>query len=117
MIDLRSDTVTRPTPGMLEAMFSAEVGDDVFDEDPTIKTLEKKTAEMFGHQAALFCPSGTMTNQVGIRVLSRPLQEIMCDKGAHIYFHEGGGLASNSGLSVRLLDGDRGRITAGQILE
>jgi threonine aldolase len=117
IIDVRSDTVTRPTPAMLEAMFSAEVGDDVFEEDPTIKKLESKTAAMFGHEAALFCPSGTMTNQVGIRILTQPQQEIILDQGAHIYFHEGGGLASNSGLSVRLLNGDRGRINPQQITD
>jgi threonine aldolase len=116
-MDLRSDTVTQPTPEMLEAMFAAEVGDDVFDEDPTIKKLEQKTADIFGHEAALFCPSGTMTNQIGVRILTQPQHEIMCDKGAHIYFHEGGGLASNSGLSVRLLDGDRGRISSQQIID
>ena len=117
MIDLRSDTVTKPTPGMLEAMFAANVGDDVFDEDPTIKELEKKVADLFGHEASLFCPSGTMTNQIGVRILTQPQEEILIDKGAHIYFHEGGGLASNSQLSIRLLDGDRGRITPQQIID
>ena len=117
LIDLRSDTVTRPTPEMMEAMFSAKVGDDVFDEDPTVKELESKAAKMFGKEAGLFCPSGTMTNQIAIRILTQPQQEIICDKGAHIYYYEGGGIASNSGLSVRLLEGDRGRITAEQVIE
>jgi threonine aldolase len=116
-MDLRSDTVTQPTPEMLKAMFNAVVGDDVFDEDPTIKKLEQKTAEMFGHEAALFCPSGTMTNQLGVKILTQPGQEIMCDKEAHIFFHEGGGLAANSGLSARLLNGDRGRISPQQIID
>lgn len=117
LIDLRSDTVTRPTPPMLEAMFSATVGDDVFDEDPTVKELEAKCAKLFGKEAGLFCPSGTMTNQIGIRILTQPQQEVICDKGSHIYYYEGGGVASNSGLSIRLLDGDRGRISAFQVEE
>jgi threonine aldolase len=117
LTDLRSDTVTRPTPAMLEAMFSAQVGDDVFDEDPTVKALEAKAAKMFGKEAGLFCPSGTMTNQVAIRVLTQPQQEVICDKGAHIYYYEGGGVGSNSGLSMRLVSGDRGRISAEQVLE
>ncbi len=117
LIDLRSDTVTRPTPPMLEAMFSARVGDDVFDEDPTVKELEAKAAALFSMEAGLFCPSGTMTNQIGIRILTQPQQEVICDKGSHIYYYEGGGIASNSGLSARLLDGDRGRITPQQIEE
>lgn len=117
LIDLRSDTVTRPTPPMLEAMFSAAVGDDVFDEDPTVKALESKAAALFGKEAGLFCPSGTMTNQIGIRILTQMQQEVICDKGSHIYYYEGGGIAANSGISVRLVDGDRGRITARQVLE
>jgi len=116
-IDLRSDTVTRPTKEMLEVMFSAQVGDDVFDEDPTVKALESKAAEMFSKEAGLFCPSGTMTNQVSIRTLTQPQQEVICDKGSHIYYYEGGGVASNSGLSMRLLEGDRGRISPQQILD
>ena len=114
-IDLRSDTVTRPTKGMLEAMFSAEVGDDVFDEDPTVKILEAKAATLFSKEAGLFCPSGTMTNQISIRILTQQQQEVICDKGSHIYYYEGGGVASNSGLSMRLVEGDRGRINAQQI--
>lgn len=116
-IDLRSDTVTRPTPAMLEAMFNASVGDDVFDEDPTVKELEAKAAALFGKEAGLFCPSGTMTNQIGIRIQTSPQQEIICDKTAHIYYYEAGGIASNSGLSMRLVDGNRGRITASQVEE
>jgi threonine aldolase len=116
-IDLRSDTVTRPTPGMLKAMFEAEVGDDVFDEDPTVKQLEAKIAALFGKEAGLFCPSGTMTNQVALRSLTQPQQEVICDKTSHIYYYEAGGTMSNSGLSVRLLDGDRGRITASDVLD
>lgn len=114
-IDLRSDTVTKPTPGMLEAMWNAEVGDDVFGEDPTVKKLEEKAARLLGMDAAVYCPSGTMTNQIGIRVLTQPLDEVICYKGAHIYKYEGGGLAGNSGVSVRLLPGDRGRLSVEEI--
>lgn len=115
--DLRSDTLTKPTPQMLEAMMTAAVGDDVFGEDPTVNQLEKKCAELFGQEAALFCPSGTMTNQIGINILSSPYEEVICYKASHIYKYEGGGVAGNSGLSFRLLDGDRGRLNAGDILD
>ncbi|MFL5754088.1 MAG: threonine aldolase family protein [Bacteroidia bacterium] len=115
MIDLRSDTVTRPSKAMLDAMFSAKVGDDVFNEDPTVIDLEQKTADMFGHEAGLFCPSGTMTNQVAIRVHTRPGDELICDANSHIYNYEGGGISSNSGVQARLVQGDRGRITAAQV--
>lgn len=115
MIDLRSDTVTKPTSMMLEAMMNAKVGDDVFGEDPTIIALEEKGAELLGMDSAIFCPSGTMTNQIGINVLSQPYEEVICYMGAHIYKYEGGGVAGTSGLSFRLLDGDRGRITAKEI--
>lgn len=108
MIDLRSDTVTRPTPAMLEAMMQAKVGDDVFREDPTVQALEEKTARIFGAEAGLFCPSGTMTNQIAIRAQTQPQQEVICDRNAHIYLYEGGGLAYNSMVSVRLLSGKRG---------
>lgn len=111
IIDLRSDTVTRPTRAMLEAMMTAEVGDDVFNEDPTVKALEKKGAMMLGFEEGLFCPSGTMTNQIAIRALTQPQDEVICDKRSHIYLYEGGGIASNAQVSVELLDGDRGRIT------
>ena len=115
MIDLRSDTVTKPTPGMLDAMMSAEVGDDVFEQDPTVNALQEKAAGMFGMEAALFCPSGTMTNQIAFRVLARPLCEVIMEEYAHPYRYEGGGLAANSGLSIALIKGDRGRLTAEQI--
>ena len=117
MIDLRSDTVTQPTAPMKEAMFQAAVGDDVFEEDPSINQLEDKAARLFGHEAALFCPSGTMTNQIAIRVHTKPGGEVICSNLAHIYHYEGGGIALNSGCSVRLLDGDRGRFTAQQVKE
>jgi threonine aldolase len=113
--DFRSDTVTRPTPAMLEAMFSAKVGDDVFEDDPTVNQLEEKAAVLFGKEAALFCASGTMTNQIAIKIHTQPGDEVICDKNSHIYAFEGGGIAFNSGSSVRLLDGDRGRIRAEQI--
>ena len=116
-IDLRSDTVTKPTPGMLDAMISAPVGDDVFGEDPTIDNLERKTAALFGKEAGLFCPSGTMTNQIAINILTRPRDEIICDHTSHVYLYEGGGLAFNSGISTWLLQGDRGRISAEQVHE
>ena len=112
MIDLRSDTVTRPTPKMLQAMFSAPVGDDVFKDDPTVNALEEKIATLFGMEAAIFCPSGTMTNQIAIKVHTRPGDEVICHKLSHVYYYEGGGIAFNSGSSVCLLEGDHGRITA-----
>jgi threonine aldolase len=115
MIDLRSDTVTKPTPEMFEAMMSAQVGDDVFGEDPTVLELEAKGAEMLGMEAAIYCPSGTMTNQIGIHILSSPYEEVVCYSGAHIYRYEGGGVAGTSGLSFRLIDGDRGRLNAREI--
>ena len=113
--DLRSDTVTKPTPGMLAAMMNAEVGDDVFGEDPTIKKLESKCASLLGMESAVYCPSGTMTNQIGIKVLTQPYDEVICHKGAHIYKHEGGGLAGNSHVSVRLIPGDRGRLSVEEV--
>ncbi len=116
MIDFRSDTVTRPTPGMLNAMYNAPVGDDVFGEDPTINQLEYFAAVLFGMEAAIFCPSGTMTNQIAIKCHTQPGDEVICDHLSHIYQYEGGGIAFNSGCSVRLLQGDRGRITAEQVL-
>lgn len=115
VIDFRSDTVTRPTPPMLEAMMTAKVGDDVFGEDDSINELEALSAKMFGMEAALFCPSGTMTNQIAIKCHTQPGDEVICDESAHIYQYEGGGIASNSGSSVKLLYGDRGRITAEQV--
>jgi threonine aldolase len=116
-VDYRSDTQTKPTPEMLEAMFKAKVGDDVFGEDPSINELEKIAAEMFGIEASIFCPSGTMTNQIAIKCHTQPGDEVICDVSSHIYQYEGGGIAFNSGASVKLLHGDRGRITAQQVLE
>jgi threonine aldolase len=115
MIDYRSDTVTKPSAAMLETMFKANVGDDVFEEDPTINELENFVAEMFGMQASLFCPSGTMTNQIAIKCHTQPGDEVICDKLSHIYQYEGGGIAFNSGCSVNLIDGDRGKINATQV--
>ncbi len=115
MIDLRSDTVTRPTKEMKEAMMAAPVGDDVFGEDPTVNALEEKAAAMFNMEKALFCPSGTMTNQIAIRVHTQPQSEVICDAKSHIYNYEGGGIAYNSFSSVRLLHGDRGRINASAV--
>ncbi|HEY0040744.1 MAG TPA: low-specificity L-threonine aldolase [Flavisolibacter sp.] len=117
MIDYRSDTVTKPTKEMHEAMCSAPVGDDVFGEDPSINELERLTADMFGMEAALYCPSGTMTNQIAIKCHTQPGDEVICDVSSHIYQYEGGGIASNSGAQVKLINGDRGRITAGQVTE
>lgn len=97
-------------------MMNAQVGDDVFVEDPTIIALENKTAQMFGKEAGLFCPSGTMTNQVAIKVHTQPGDEVIIEKNSHIYYYEGGGIAFNSGASVKLVDGDRGRITADDVL-
>jgi threonine aldolase len=115
--DLRSDTFTKPSPAMLEAMFRAEVGDDVFGEDPTVNQLEAMTAEMFGMEAALYCPSGTMTNQIAIKCHTQPGDEVICDKMSHVYIYEGGGIAFNSGCQVKALEGDRGRINAEQVAE
>lgn len=111
-IDLRSDTVTRPTPGMMQAMFLAKVGDDVFEEDPTIKALEEKTAALFSMEAGIFCPSGTMTNQIAVNVHTRPGDEVILHKLSHLYYYEGGGMMHNSGVSVCLLEGERGLIAA-----
>ena len=116
-IELRSDTFTKPNPAMLEAMFSAEVGDDVFEEDYTVKTLEEKTARMFGYEAGLFCTSGTMTNQIAINVHVNQGDEVICDALSHVYLYEGGGIAANSSASVNLLQGNRGRLSAPQISE
>jgi threonine aldolase len=117
LIDFRSDTVTKPTPAMLEAMMKAPVGDDVFGEDTSINELENMAAQLFGMDAAIFCPSGTMTNQIAIKCHTQPGDEVICDESSHVYQYEGGGIAFNSGASVKLLTGDRGRVTATQILE
>src|SRR5688572_29939381 len=116
IIDFRSDTVTKRTPAMLQGMMTAKVGDDVFGEDPSINELEYMAADMFGMEAGIFCPSGTMTNQIAIKCHTQPGDEVICDESSHIYQYEGGGIAFNSGSSVKLLYGDRGRITA-QIVE
>ncbi len=108
IVDLRSDTLTRPVADMLEAMFQAKVGDDVFGEDPEVNRLQTMTANMFGMEAGLFCPSGTMTNQIAIKINTQPMDEVICDKRSHVYLYEGGGMMFNSGVSVRLLDGHRG---------
>ena len=115
--DLRSDTFTKPSPSMLDAMFKAAVGDDVFGEDPSVNQLEAMAAEMFGMGSAVFCPSGTMTNQIAIKCHTRPGDEVICDKVSHVYIYEGGGIAANSGSQVKSLDGDRGRVTAEQVAE
>tara|TARA_R110002072_G_scaffold48038_6_gene131406 strand:+ start:749 stop:1774 length:1026 start_codon:yes stop_codon:yes gene_type:complete len=115
IIDLISDTVTRPTKGMLDAMMNAQVGDDVFKSDPTINLLQKKAAEMFGMEDALFFPSGTMANQTAIKLHTQPGDKLFCDKWAHVYQYEGGGAAFNSGVTCKLIDGDRGMFTAEQL--
>ena len=116
IIDFRSDTVTKPNPGMKQAMMNASVGDDVFGEDPSINELEQKTASLFGMEAAIYCPSGTMTNQIAIKCHTQPGDEVICDETSHIYQYEGGGIAFNSGASVKLLNGDLGRVTAAQVM-
>jgi len=114
-INLISDTVTKPTAGMLDAMMSAEVGDDVFKADPSVNALENKVAEMFGKGAALFFPSGSMTNQTAIKLHTNPGDQLICDKYAHVYNYEGGGASFNSGVSCKLVDGHRGMMTAEQV--
>ncbi|MCW3106293.1 MAG: ltaE [Segetibacter sp.] len=117
MIDYRSDTFTKPSREMLEAMFKAEVGDDVYGEDPTVNKLEGISAEMFGMESAIFCPSGTMTNQIAIKCHTLPGDEVICDHVSHVYIYEGGGIALNSASSVRPIFGDNGRITAEQVAD
>ncbi len=117
MIDLRSDTVTKPTPEMLQAMMNAEVGDDVYKEDPTVNELERRVTELFGTDEALFFPTGSMANQAAIKMHTQPGEQLICDKYAHVYNYEGGGVSFNSGVSCKLLDGDRGMITAAQVEE
>ncbi|MGB2733760.1 MAG: aminotransferase class I/II-fold pyridoxal phosphate-dependent enzyme, partial [Saprospiraceae bacterium] len=116
MIDLISDTVTRPTPGMLQAMLSATVGDDVFREDPTINALETKVAAMFGHEAALFCPSGTMTNQIAVKVHTQELDEVIMDESSHVYLFELGGYSFNSRVAIHLIRGENGKFKAEDVL-
>lgn len=115
LIDLRSDTVTKPTAAMLGCMMAAKVGDDVYGEDTTVIQLQEMLADYFGMEAGLFCPSGTMTNQIAIRVHTRPADELICADNAHIYKYEGGGIAANSGVQARIISSDRGQINAEQI--
>lgn len=115
MINLTSDTLTKPTTPMLEAMMNAEVGDDVFKADPTVNALEEKSAGMFGMEAGLFCPSGTMTNQIAMNVHTGRLEEVICHEYSHVYQYETGGYASNSGIAMNLLQGDFGKINADQV--
>jgi len=116
-IDLRSDTVTKPSAEMLQAMMSAQVGDDVYKEDQTINALEDKIAKLFGKSHALFFPSGTMANQTAIKLHTNPGDQVICDKYAHIFNYEGGGASFNSGVSCKLLDGSQGMFTADQVIE
>jgi threonine aldolase len=116
-INLISDTVTKPSHEMLQHMFRAKVGDDVYKQDPTVIELEDTLAGLFGMEAALFFPSGTMANQAAIKLHTQPGDELICDKWAHVYNYEGGGAAFNSGASCRLIDGDRGMVTAAQVAE
>lgn len=115
MIDFRSDTVTQPTPDMLQFMMQAPVGDDVYHEDPTVNALQEKVAQLFNMEAALFCPSGTMSNQIAIKCHTQPGNEVICDVESHIYQYEAGGIAFHSGCSVKLPKGDRGRLTVSLI--
>ena len=105
-INLISDTVTKPTPAMLETMMNAKVGDDVFKQDPTVNALEEKVAAMFGKESALFFPSGSMANQAAIKLHTKPSEQVICDKFAHIYNYEAGGMSFNSGVSAKLIDGN-----------
>ena len=114
-VNLISDTVTRPTAGMLAHMMETPVGDDVFKEDPSINALEDQVASLFGKEAALFFPSGTMANQTAIKLHTQPGEQLICDHYAHIFNYEGGGVSFNSGVSCALIEGERGRITAEQI--
>ena len=116
-IDLRSDTVTKPSLEMKDYMLNAALGDDVFQDDPTVQELEDKTARMFGHEAGLFCSSGTMTNQIALMVYLRPGDEVICSSEAHIYNYEGGGIARNSGASARLINRESGIIFLEEIID
>jgi len=117
IIDLISDTVTKPTAKMLDVMMHAKVGDDVFKSDPTVNELQEKAAKMFGMEDALFFPSGTMANQTAIKLHTQPGDKLICDKYAHVYNYEGGGAAFNSGVTCKLIDGQRGMFTAAQLEE
>src|SRR3954468_4413301 len=116
LIDLRSDTVTRPTPGMRKAMAEAEVGDDVYGEDPTVNALEERVADLMGHEAALFVPSGTMGNQIGMRLVAEPGQEVLCDADAHVVTYEMGAAAAIFGISTRTVVSDGGRLDADALI-
>ena len=116
-INLISDTVTKPSEGMLQAMMAAKVGDDVFKEDAAVNALEEEVAALFGMEKALFFPSGTMANQTAIKIHTQPGDQLICDHYAHVYNYEGGGVSFNSGVSCKLLVGDRGRITAHQVVD
>jgi threonine aldolase len=115
IIDLRSDTVTKPTEEMLQVMFEAKVGDDVFGDDPTVNELEKRVAGLFGKESAIFCPSGTMTNQIAIKIHTNSPGELICDELSHVYKYEGGGIGFNSGLATKLIKGDFGRLSLEQV--
>ena len=115
MINLISDTVTRPSAEMLAYMMKAEVGDDVFGEDPSVNDLENYAAALFGKEKAIFCPSGTMTNQIAIKCHTQPLDEVICDHYSHVYQYETGGYAFNSNVAINLIEGTNGKITADQI--
>ncbi|SFZ91716.1 L-threonine aldolase [Flaviramulus basaltis] len=117
IIDLRSDTVTKPSKDMLSAMMQAKVGDDVFREDPTVNELENRLAKMFGKEQALFFPSGTMANQTALKLHTNPGDQVICDTYAHIYNYESGGASFNSGISCKLIDGKDGMFTAKQVVE
>jgi len=116
-IDLRSDTITKPTPEMLEFMMNAQVGDDVYKEDPSVNELERRIADMFGMDSALYFPTGSMTNQAAIKIHTQPGEQLIADSYAHIYNYEGGGVSFNSGVSCKLISGNRGMITASQVIE
>jgi len=114
IVDLRSDTVTVPTKGMLEFMMDSNVGDDVYGEDPTVNQLQNKVASIFGKDVGMFFPSGTMANQTAIKLHTNPGEQIICDKYSHIYNYEGGGASFNSGVSFNLINGERGMFNAKQ---
>lgn len=117
MIDLRSDTVTRPSKEMKAKMFDAKLGDDVFEDDPTVKEFENRTASLFGKEEGLFCPSGTMSNQIALMIHLKPGDEVICSRESHIYNYEGGGIARNAGASVRLIERSNGLINVDDIKE
>jgi len=117
MIDMRSDTVTRPGEAMRKAMLNAAVGDDVFGEDPSVNELQEKMARMMGMEAALFCPSGTMANQIAVKMHTRPMDEVICDIRSHIYQYEGGGYAFNSGVAIKTIHSEKGILHPEDVLQ